>query len=118
MKYLVFLMLVLPMPCFATSYQPLGEYRAMWCSKNGGKVEYVNGDDTGNFVCIKDQYAINIEYAGKWREAVGQALYYSIITGKKPGIALIVSDSTDDISYLKNLNLVARKYNIRVWDIR
>ncbi len=118
MKYLIFFMLVIPVSCFATSYQPLEEYQAEWCAKNGGKVQHIPEDDSGNLACIKDQYIIYLEYAGKWKEAVGQALYYSVITGKKPGIAAIVTNSTEDTKNLKNIRLVADKYHIRVWEIR
>jgi len=118
MKYLILFILIIPMSCFATSYQPLEMYQEKWCAENGGKVDYIHEGDNSNFVCIKDQYAIYLEYAGKWKEAVGQALYYSAITGKKPGVALIVTNSTEDTKNLKNLRLVADKFNIRVWEIR
>jgi hypothetical protein len=118
MKYLLFIMLLIPMSCFATSYQPLEEYQAEWCAKNGGKVDYVHEDGTSNVACIKDQYVIYLAYASKWKEAIGQSLYYSVMTGKKPGVALIVPKTAEETKNLKNLKLVADKYNIRVWEIR
>jgi hypothetical protein len=118
MKYLLFIMLLMPISCFATSYQPLEEYQAEWCAKNGGKIDYVYENDTSNVACIKDQYAIYTAYASKWKEAVGQALYYSVMTGKKPGVALIVPNTAEDTKNFKNLKQVADKYNIRVWEIK
>lgn len=118
MKYFIFAILIIPTTCFATSYQPLGEFQSKWCTENGGVVDYVHEDYSNNIACIKDQYAIDVEYANKWKEAVGQALYYSAITGKKPGIALIIQNLTDDKKHVESLRLVANKFNIRVWEIR
>ncbi|MFH1027609.1 MAG: hypothetical protein V1791_06370 [Pseudomonadota bacterium] len=37
-------------------------------------------------------YAVEVEYAHKWAEAIGQSLYYSRMTGKKPGVVLIMRE--------------------------
>jgi hypothetical protein len=118
MKYIIFLILMVPVSCFATGYQPSGEYKTKWCSDNGGKVDYVHEDDASKVACIRDRYVIDVAHVGKWKEAVGQALFFSVITGKKPGVALIVPDTTEDANNFKNLKLVAGKFNIRVWEIK
>ena len=51
--------------------------------------------------------------SNKWAEAIGQALYYSIMTGKKPGIVLIMEKETDG-RYLKRLRAVTDRVIIRV----
>ena len=45
-------------------------------------------------------YAVEFDFAEKWAEAVGQALYYALKTGKKPAVVLIMEDprGTPDIS--------------------
>lgn len=118
MKYLIFFILVVPVTCYATSYQPIDTYQAEWCTKNGGQVDYIAEDEISNFACIKDQYAICLDYIGKWKEAVGQALYYSVVTGKKPGIAVITTNSQEDSKKLKSLKLVSDKFKIMVWEIK
>jgi hypothetical protein len=118
MKYMIFLMLIAPVSCFATSYQPSGEYQTKWCTENGGTVNYVHEDDTSKVACIKGRYIVDVDHVGNWKEALGQALYFSAITGRKPGVALIVPNSTEDANNFKNLKLVAGKFNIKVWEIK
>ena len=38
----------------------------------------------------------------KWAESVGQSLYYSKLTGKKPAVALILTGLTD-YKYVKRI---------------
>ena len=39
-----------------------------------------------------DTHAIEVDFADKWAEAVGQSLNYAIQTGKKAGIVLVLKD--------------------------
>lgn len=117
-KYLMFLICFMPITCYATSYQPLGEYQVKWCIENGGVVDYINEDDSKDIACIIKPYVIDVAYANQWKEAVGQALYYGAVTGKKPGVALIMQNSTEDKKHLESLKLVADRYNIKIWEIR
>lgn len=41
-----------------------------------------------------EKFAIEVEWASKWKEAVGQAIHYALLTGKKPGV-IILGKSTD-----------------------
>lgn len=66
--------------------------------------------------CITDKYAIEIEFASKWAEAIGQAINYSEQTGKKPGILLII-EKPKDWRYYNRLKRIALKQNIRLWHI-
>ena len=66
--------------------------------------------------CLTGEYAIEVDFAKKWAEGIGQSLYYAEVTGKKPGVALIVGEK--DKRYLKRLNRVASKYNIKVFLIK
>ena len=54
---------------------------------------------TGN---AKEAKKYSQSFAKKWAEAVGQSLYYSKMTGKKPAIALILTSLTD-YRYLKRI---------------
>ena len=90
------------------------EYQECFCSKAGGVTEYVLPDMT-RVDCLTDDYAIEFDFAEKWAESIGQALYYSIMTGRKPGIVLIIEGNGE--RYLKRLRTVAEKLNIKVWTI-
>ncbi len=49
------------------------------------------------------EYAVETEFAHKWAESVGQCLYYSKITGKKPAVAIILKKPTD-YRYIRRIN--------------
>lgn len=71
-------------------------------------------DDGTRVDCLTDEFAIEFDFALKWAESVGQALYYSLKTGKQPGVVLIMENDGDD-RYFDRLNALAVKYNIKVW---
>jgi len=64
-------------------------YQEKWCTEHGGQVEVVLPDRT-RCDCLTETHAIEFDFGKKWAEAIGQALYYAIQTGKKPGIVLIL----------------------------
>jgi len=86
-------------------------YQTKMCNEFGGKMEYVLFDKA-RVDCLTNEYAIEVDFAKKWAEGVGQALYYAEITGKKPAIGLIVG--SDDDAYLKRVGTVAEKFDIKI----
>jgi len=61
-----------------------------------GEIEVVLSDRT-RVDCLTDQYAIEYDFTHKWAEAIGQALHYGLMTGKRLGIVLI--GSQEDAGY-------------------
>ncbi len=98
--------------------QPERYYQEAWCEERGGETEVVLKDRT-RVDCLTDEYAIEFDFARKWAEAVGQSLYYAVMTKKKPGIVLIMSGKKDR-KYLKRLDAVIREYRlpVRIWKIK
>lgn len=90
-------------------------YQKYFAEYINGKIEYVLQDKTRIDV-LTNEYAIEVDFADKWSESIGQALYYSIRAKKLPGILLII-ESEKDLKYLKRLLYVAKKYKIKVWII-
>ena len=58
---------------------------------------------SGRVDVLTDEYAIEIDFANKWKESIGQALWYSLQTNRKPGIILILR-TQKDWKYLQQLN--------------
>ena len=52
--------------------------------------------------CLTKDYAVEFDFAKKWAESIGQALYYSKMTGKSPAIALILT-TPNDYHYVKRV---------------
>ena len=100
------------------SHAPLHEkdYQRWWCEKHGGELEY-RLPDTTRIDCLTKEYAVEVEYAHKWAESIGQALYYAQSTGRKPAVLVIVKDKGDE-RFLKRLRAVAKEQGIKVWTVR
>ncbi len=76
-------------------------YVNQWCTSDFGRKEAVLWDMT-RVDCLAKDYAIEFDFAKKWAESVGQALYYSKMTGKKPAVAIILTSITD-YRYVKRI---------------
>ena len=74
------------------------DYVNMYCT---GIKEYVLADKT-RVDCLTDEYAIEFDFAKKWAESIGQSLYYSKKTGKKPAVA-IITDGEKDLKYIQRI---------------
>lgn len=66
-------------------------YQSAWCYQQNGDSEVVLFDRT-RVDCLTDKYAVEVDFAYKWAESIGQSLYYSTITGKLPAVLLIVGE--------------------------
>lgn len=93
------------------------DYQYIFCNNQNGIIEYILKDKS-RIDCLTKEYAIEIDYAKKWAESIGQSLYYSYMTQKKAGIGIIVDiNSKKDNRYLKRLYTVTNKLNIKVFII-
>ena len=90
-------------------------YQTLLCDELGGEMEYVLKDRT-RVDCLTDEFAIEVDFARKWAEGVGQSLYYAHMTGRKPAIGFIM-DMQKDQRYLKRLNILAKEYEVKIFII-
>ena len=65
-------------------------YQAAWCSERKGIVEFVLPDRT-RVDCLTDVYAVEVDHAKNWMQAIGQSLYYASWTGRRAAIVLITA---------------------------
>ena len=93
------------------------EYQTAFCEPLKGETEHVLSDKT-RVDCLTDEYAIEVEFSRKWAEAIGQSLFYSLHTGKKAGIALIVKGNKEYKYFIRlNSTIEHFKLPITVWKI-
>ena len=66
--------------------------------------------------CLTREYAVEIDFGPNWTESIGQALHYSIQTGNRAGIVLIL-EKASDYKYWTRLNTVINGSNlpIKTW---
>ena len=100
----------------SSAHHPESYYQKAWCAQHNGQIEYVLDDGT-RVDCLTCEYAIEFDFAPKWAEAIGQALYYALKTNRKPAIVLICEDPAKDLKYLTRLQSVAGQYKITIWVI-
>ena len=88
-------------------------YQNLFAKAINGQTEYVLKDNSRVDI-VTDTYAIEVDFAHKWAEAIGQSLYYAESLDKKPGILLVVNGKQQN-RYIFRLLTVTRKYGITVW---
>jgi hypothetical protein len=113
----IIVLFLLPSPGLAKHAHYERWYQSRWCEQHKGRLEFLLPDKT-RCDCVTDGQAIEFDFGPKWTEAIGQALYYALQTGKRPGIVLIL-ESEDDYKYWVRLNSVIKHYGlpIETWKI-
>lgn len=97
---------------YAGRLHPEKWYQEKWCNEQGGRIEVVLPDRT-RCDCLTATHAIEFDFGNKWAESIGQALHYSIQTGKRPGIVLILESPTD-LKYWIRLNTIIDHFNLPI----
>ncbi len=90
------------------------DYQNFWCGKYFGETEVIL-PDKARVDCVTKTHAIEFDFAPKWAESIGQALYYSQILNKTAGIVLIVENKVKDEKYIKRVQTIASNRGITLW---
>jgi hypothetical protein len=116
MKQLAFIILLfLPTLACAGTLYPESSYQAAWCNKKDGIAEYRLPEAT-RVDCLLDEFAVEFDFAHKWAKSIGQALYYSSVTGRRPAVVMIIEDLDRDFKYLIRL-LTAIQEDAERWRV-
>lgn len=99
---IIFLILVFALPGYTKHLYTEKEYQAKWCKAHNGTTEYKLNDKM-RVDCLTDTLAVEFDFAPKWAECIGQALYYGQKTNKTPACVLIMENPEKDTKYLKRL---------------
>jgi len=116
LSILTLLFLLLAATSHAARQNHEKHYQDLWC-EGKGETEFVL-PGKARVDCLTDNHAVEVDFADKWAESIGQSLYYAEITGKKPGVLLIMEDPDKDRIFWLRLMVVARQYGIDVWTIK
>ena len=106
---LIFLLL-LALPLFGKQSERY--YQEKFAREVGGQVEVVMKDGTRCDI-LTATHAIEVDFAKKWAEAIGQSLNYALHTGKRPGVALIVLSPSDN-KYVERVRKISAEYGLEL----
>ncbi len=94
--------------------------------KNGSEAYYIDkiakrlGGETevrisgGRIDIETDEFAIEVERAEKWKESIGQSLWYALNKNKKPKIILLLRSDEQDYKYVTMLGSTLKANNIEI----
>jgi hypothetical protein len=91
------------------------DYTDRFCETIAGSTKVVFEDRTRPD-CINEHYVIEVDWAYKFYEGIGQALYYGTVSGVDPGLVLIVRDQNDQ----KYVERAAKTFvcpRVKIWTI-
>lgn len=100
-------------PSYAKHLYSEKTYCDKWCSKNNGKTETTNSDNSRSD-CVTNTHVFEFEFAEKAYEAIGQSLWYGIQNPDKiPGVVLIIEKRKDYKKWIQ-LNSLILYYNLPI----
>ena len=101
---------------FMAAFDPATWNEVAWskhiAAEMGGIAEYVCADGSRCDV-LTDTHAVEIEWATKWKESIGQAVLYGVLTNRKPAVILLVRNKRDERRFILRCALVCSKVGIR-----
>ncbi len=102
---------------FARRKRPEREYQEDFAREVGGKTEIKAPDGTRCDI-LTETHAIEVDFADKWGESIGQSLNYALQFDRRAGIVLILEEKDDYRFYLR-VNSIIERYDlpIDVWKI-
>lgn len=110
----LFLMFFLGLPVMADAHLYNEKYyQNEWCSRWHGAQEVTLKDKT-RVDCVTKNYAVEFDFAQKWAESIGQAMYYAKMTGKNPAIILII-EKPSDFKHYKKAEKITEDLGIKLW---
>jgi hypothetical protein len=115
MKYIILFLISL------NAYGLEKDYQYPWCKAQPGYISEKESIEVrikaGRIDCLTTEYAIEVDYAPKFKNAYGQASWYSTVTGKKAGIMLIVGEGQEKyVDYLHEM-MFEKGVHIRIWTV-
>ena len=80
---------------------------------SGGTLEYVLSDKA-RVDCLLPDLAVEFDFANKWAECIGQAIYYGKMTDRQAACVLIMENGEKDLKYLKRLRRAAYRKGVNM----
>ena len=108
------LVLFLVIPAIALSKENEAYYQNIFCDTKNGVTELIL-EDRSRVDCATTTEAIEVDFAHKWAESIGQALLYAELLSKRPAVLLIVNDKSN--KYLTRFHNATKGMDIKLYII-
>ena len=103
MKYSILLALALPIICFSSHKEKC--YQIFFAQQVNGSTEVLMPDSTRCDILTED-LAIEVDFAYKWAEAIGQSLHYAKMMNRQAAIVIIFNKKNDHQHMTKLLRVI------------
>lgn len=114
---IILILLLVATVCYAKHKFPERHYQTQWAIAHNGKTEYRLPDNTRVDVLL-ERYAVEVDFVNKFYQGVGQALYYAYMTGKQPGLVLIIeNDDSVSMRQLQRAKFLCGRLRIKLWTV-
>lgn len=107
----VVILALFPYSANAKNKMKESRYQEIDCSKRKGKVESIIKG--GRIDCETEYFAIEYDFAKKWAECLGQALFYSAYTSKV-GLCILIVENNKDFKYIKKLEKAIEYHGLHI----
>lgn len=117
--FIISMLILTISPVWAKRLHSESEYQAHWCNAKNGIMEY-RLSDKARVDCLLPNLAVEFDFANKWAECIGQAIYYGKMTNRQAACVLIMENGEKDLKYLKRLRRAAYRkgVNLRTFTIK
>lgn len=102
---IILAVLILAPALTSAAKRPISYYKNKWCQRMSGKTDVIYHKVVLD--CATNDYIFIFEYSYRWRNAIGKALYYSLETGKRPGVVLIIEKPREQFYFKLMKNLIS-----------
>lgn len=71
-----------------------------WIAQERGGIAEFRCREGSRVDVLTDSMAYEVEWVKKWKEAIGQALLYSVLTGRPGGVILLLRGKPNEEKYI------------------
>ena len=100
--------------CFAANHPNERTVVNLLAEKYQANVEVKLWDDT-RVDLLSETHAYEVDWARKYAEGVGQALYYSSLTARKPGLILLVRNFKKELRYIYRAQITCNEAGVDLY---
>jgi len=88
-------------------------YQRAWCGSQNGEREYRLKDNT-RVDCLTKDYAVEMDFAYKWAESIGQSLHYARMTGQRAMVILIITNEDRDRKHVNKVKKMIAHFGLPI----